>query len=135
MVAYPFYFINLHSMHETNRMQSIEQITMWEVFSSICPYLCIELMTKVLLSKRYIQLFRSFITLFPKLQILKLPLLTTRCYFHLRSKRKCFLPTCNLFPCEDFCHLLLTLNLKTFWTQIRTDKNVVLAPNPIRLTP
>ena len=26
-------------MHKTNCMQSIEQVSTWEVFSSICPYL------------------------------------------------------------------------------------------------
>ena len=36
MVTYPFYFINRQSMHKTNCMQSFENISMWEEFSSIC---------------------------------------------------------------------------------------------------
>ena len=35
VVVYPFYFVNLQFMHKTNCMQSIEKISMWEVFSSI----------------------------------------------------------------------------------------------------
>ena len=31
------YFINVQSMHKTKRMQSIEHISMWEVFSTVCP--------------------------------------------------------------------------------------------------
>ena len=29
--------VNVSEMHKTNGMQSIEKISMWEVFSSICP--------------------------------------------------------------------------------------------------
>ena len=36
-VTYLLYFINWQSMHKTNIMQSIEKVSMWEVFSSICP--------------------------------------------------------------------------------------------------
>ena len=37
MVTDPYYFIYCQSIHKANCMQSIEQISMWELFSSICP--------------------------------------------------------------------------------------------------
>ena len=35
VVTYPFYFINWHSIHKTNCMQTIKKILIWEVLPAI----------------------------------------------------------------------------------------------------